>query len=540
MLIPNIYPVTCHTDHVGQGSTFVAIKGIKENGALYIATALEKGASTIVVDQTDCTEALEALCSQHSAQLVTTTDTRKELALRASAALDNPAGKLKIIGITGTKGKTSTTYIIEYILRDAGFKTALIGTIKNKILDNELASDRTTPSSDYLQMFFHACVQAGVQYVVMEVSSHALSLDRVHGVTFAAAGFTNLAAEHMDFYATLDDYFAAKALLLDMVAPNGPIVINTDNAWGLKACQLSAQKNVVGFSLGTVSENETTNKSVRGEEPSPSFMPFDRAQDRNSRHSQGSLLTTNDLGNGVSNHPDSLIITTPLYPCKQFTVQIIQNTLEGLKIVIRRHDEDAFHGTTLSTPKLFGQFNVYNIAMAYLVCSSLGLPTQVVREALSFFPGIPGRLQLHILKNGARAFVDYAHNPSSFNEVLSTLRVLSHHLIVVFGCGGDRDTTKRPVMGELAARYADKVIVTDDNPRSEPSEKIINEILGGIPESRRSIVITQADRRKAIKNACQLSNKDSVIAILGKGHEHYYIANGKTMFFDDFEEIRTF
>jgi UDP-N-acetylmuramyl-tripeptide synthetase len=189
---------------------------------------------------------------------------------------------------------------------------------------------------------------------------------------------------------------------------------------------------------------------------------------------------------------------------------------------------------------MFGLFNAYNITMAFLICKSLGLPELVIKESLSFFVGVPGRLQIHILKNGARAFVDYAHNPSSFQEVLKTLRNMSNHLIVVFGCGGDRDTTKRPVMGQLAAQYADKVIVTDDNPRSEPHEKIAQEIIAGIPEERRSMVICQLDRRKAIGNAVQLSDKDSVIAILGKGHEQYFITNGKTIYFDDLEEIRRY
>ncbi|MFA6527611.1 MAG: UDP-N-acetylmuramoyl-L-alanyl-D-glutamate--2,6-diaminopimelate ligase [Candidatus Babeliales bacterium] len=487
MLIPQIYPVTCHTDHVGQGSTFVAIKGFKNDGTTYISTALSKGATTIVVDRNDITDTLQNECARYEATLVTVEDTRKELALRSAQALGNPASKLKIIGITGTKGKTTTTYIIEYILRSAGFKTALMGTIKNKILDNEVTSEHTTPSSDYLHMFFQACVNAGVDYVVMEVSSHALSLDRVHGVMFAAVGFTNLAPEHMDFYATLEDYFAAKTKLFNHLAPGGAIIINGDDEWGQKACRQLANAgagNVITFNI-----------------------------------QQYKVIPTGS---------------------QQYVVDVLQNSLEGLRLVMRHPHEDMLHGIALHCSKVFGLFNAYNISMAFLLCTSLGIPDRVTKEALSFFQGVPGRLQLHTLKNGCRAFVDYAHNPSSFEAVLKTLRPMSKHLIVVFGCGGDRDTTKRPVMGQLAALYADNIIITDDNPRSEPHEIIAQEIIAGIPESQRLGVICQLDRHKAIKNAVHLADKNSVIAILGKGHEQYYIAHGQTLYFDDMEEIRQY
>lgn len=488
MLIPQIYPVTCHTDHVGTGSTFVAIKGFKNDGTAYITTALSKGATTIIIDQNDMTEALVDECSQHNATLILVEDTRKELALRSAQALGNPASKLKIIGITGTKGKTTTTYIIDHILKDAGFKTALLGTIKNKIVDDEVASDRTTPNSDYLHMFFHTCLQAGVQYVIMEVSSHALSLDRVYGIEFAAVGFTNLAPEHMDFYQTLEDYFDAKAKLFDHIAPDGAIIINGDDEWGQKAYKLlTNQKNSKNVTIFNVMHHEHT------------FM-------------------------GAT----------------QYITDVVQNSIDGLRLIIRKPNQDTFHGMTLHCSKVFGLFNAYNITLAFLLCKSLGLPELIIKETLSFFQGVPGRLQLHILKNGARAFVDYAHNPSSFQEILKTLRPMTKHLIVVFGCGGDRDTTKRPVMGRLAATYADKVIITDDNPRSECHEKIAQEIINGIPEIFSQKIICQLDRHKAIKNAVTLSDKDSIIAILGKGHEQYYIANDQTLYFDDMEEIRQY
>jgi len=510
MLIPRIYPVTCHTDHVGPGSVFVAIKGFKDDGSKYIQVALERGASTIVVQYDSITQELQKLCQEYNAELITVKNTRAALAELASAALDNPASKLKIIGVTGTKGKTTTTYIIEHILRKSGYKTALIGTIKNKILDQEVDSERTTPESDYLHMFFAECVNNNVDYVVMEVSSHALSLDRVHGITFHAAGFTNLAPEHMDFYKDLEDYFNAKIRLFSQVQPNAPLIINTDDTWGKRAHNYVLEK----------------------------------------RKDHKNIFTF-----GVSNSPDILDspVTNSMLP--GYTFEIKQNSLDGLRITIKdqltsynRHDNTSSsqaHPTNLThieihASKLFGEFNCYNLIMSVIMCKQLGISDVAIREALEYFQGVPGRLQLHTLKNGARAFIDYAHNPSSFEQVLKTLRNISEHLIIVFGCGGDRDTTKRPIMGALAAQFGDKVIVTDDNPRYENRETIIQDIIAGIPGDRQNIVICQPDRKKAIKMAATLADADSVIALLGKGHEAYYCINGQTLHFDDLEEIKQY
>lgn len=421
--LPKTYPVTCHTDHVGQGSTFVAINGFENDGTKYIDLAIKKGATKIIVE-----------------------NTRKALAELSSKALNNPAEKLKIIGITGTKGKTTTTYLIDHILKEAGFKTALLGTIKNKILDFEIQSERTTPQSDYLHMFFDQCVKQKVDFVVMEISSHALSLDRVHGIKFDTIGFTNLASEHLDFYKNMENYFAAKCKIFEHIKPNMPIVINSDDKWGQKVVK---KLNNNKFNL----------------------IPFSK---------------------------------------------------DDIKI---------------NCPTLFGEFNTYNIIMAFLICKNLNIPTNQILNAIKTFPGVPGRMQKHVLKNKSQAFVDYAHNPSSFKAALKSLKNLNSNLIVVFGCGGDRDKTKRPIMGSLAAQYAKKIIVTDDNPRFENNEQIIKEIINGIDKSKQKNVLCIPNRSLAIKKAVELSNENSIIAILGKGHENYYSVNGKTLYFDDFEEI---
>ncbi len=475
LLLPKHYPVTCHTDHVGTGSTFVAIKGLRDDGAGYITHALQKGATTIITEQTPEQANIERLCTTHNARLIIVPNARQALAEESSKQLGYPCQKLKIIGITGTKGKTTTTYLTEHILRSAGYKTAIISTIVNRILDEAESSTNTTPNSDYLQMFFAECIKRGVEYVVMEVSSHALDFYRVHGVTFAGIGFTNLAPEHMDFYATLNDYFASKARLFSHIKAEGIIVINTDNEWGIKAI--------------SIAEHYATNMHA----------------------------TTLSFGQ---------------QPTAKAPFAIQQTSFDGIAITL--------HNQTLHCPTLFGTYNCYNLTMATLLSLAANISLASIAAALKTFPGVPGRLQRHILKNGAHAFVDYAHNPSSFEQVLSTLRQHTTNLIVVFGCGGNKDTTKRPVMGKLAAAFADKVIVTDDNPRYENRQAIINEIIAGIPQEHVSKVITEPDRRKAIALAAALSQPGSIIALLGKGHETYYLIEGQTYHFDDFEEIRSF
>jgi UDP-N-acetylmuramoyl-L-alanyl-D-glutamate--2,6-diaminopimelate ligase len=487
MLVPTIYPVTCHTDHVGPGSTFVAIKGFRNDGTTYIQQALEKGATTIIIEQTAVTEEIEKLCRNIKAKLCIVADARKALAEYSSAALDHPWRKLTIIGITGTKGKTTTTYIVEHILRHAGHTTAVLGTIANKIGDQIEASSNTTPESDYLHMFFAECLKRGVTHIVMEVSSHALSLHRVHGIEFDSVSFTNLAPEHMDFYTGMDDYFAAKAHIFTQIKHHGTCVINTDDIWGKRAHILATEAAI-----------KTQARII----------------------SMGKLVPEQRLNNLPDNH---------------IPFMINKSSFAGLALSLCLPQP-----FELVCPTLFGIFNCYNLSMAALLCLNAGISSSLIIEALATFPGVPGRLQRHLLANGAYAFVDYAHNPSSFHEALNTLRPYTTDLIVIFGCGGNRDRTKRPVMGQIAATMGDKVIVTDDNPRFEDRHAIINEIVAGIPQDLQHKILIEPNRKSAIAQAAALSRKGSIIALLGKGHETYYSVCGKTLHFDDFEEIKNF
>jgi len=559
MLLPKIFPVTRHTNHVGPGSTFVAIKGFKEDSAMYVPVALEKGATTIVLDKTSHNQKLEELCKLSGADYVLVDNTRQALAKLSSEKLDHPSKKLQIIGITGTKGKSTTTYIIEHILRSAGKKTALIGGITNKILNQSLGpSSLTTPDSDYLHVFFDQCAKVGVEYVVMEVSSHALSLDRVFGIEFAAVGFTNLTSEHMDFYDTLYDYFAAKIKLFELVKPGGTIIVNTDDAWGQEAARFISQAhNLICF--GKESQESFNPLINSGQVPPSDFhhlchesslvIPGFDPGSMNVAEKMAGLLDPGSRS-GVTR-----LSSTSLHNRKStfFAFNIIRSSLEGLDLQFSNEltipvcqsflsviESDLKNSSETFQVPILGTFNAYNTSMATRICQNLGISNDIIKQALTTFPGVPGRLQKHVLKNGATAFVDFAHNSSGMQAVLKALRPHTDDLIVVFGCGGDRDTTKRPVMGSLAAQFADKIIITDDNPRTEDRNKIIADILIGIPENKRDCVTCQPDRKKAINTAVSLSSSRSIIAILGKGHETHYLINNKILHFDDFKEIKRF
>jgi UDP-N-acetylmuramoyl-L-alanyl-D-glutamate--2,6-diaminopimelate ligase len=494
MLIPKIYPVTSHTDHVGQGSTFVVIRGFKIDGATYIAQAINRGASAIVIEDKTLTPELEQLCSMHNIKLDVVCNARQELAKRAAQALGNPAAQLTMIGVTGTKGKSTTTYLVEHILRTAGLLTGLVGTIKNFIatydttlntpIIKEMQGTHTTPESDALQMFLAQAVQHQVSHVVLETSSHALSLNRVDGILFDVVGFTNLYHDHMDFYTSMEHYFTDKLKLFDQVKPGGSIVINTDNEWGLKALARAIQlPNVTVITCGQQSLIPDVN---------------------NHRHVQFSVLDSMSLS--IALEPDAPGVSRKIITCAA----------------------------------LIGDFNGYNLVMAWLIAFKMGIKPDIIQHALDLFSGVPGRMQLHRLKNGALGIVDYAHNAASMDAVLKLLRTMTKNLIVVFGCGGDRDPSRRPAMGAVAAQYADQIILTNDNPRSEDGITIIHNILAGIPASQHEIVSCQPDRSLAIQYAAELAQPEAIIAILGKGHENYYIVGDAVLYFDDYQEIQQF
>jgi len=467
-IMPRIFPVTCHTDFVGQGSCFVAIEGYADNGINYIRQAIKNGACTVVVHHDTLLDDELNVCIKEQAVFVDrVANTRKALAELSAQAAGFPAKKLKIIGITGTKGKTTTSFLLEHILHSAGYKTALISSAKNRICGNEFPAPLTTPQPDYLQQFLRLCVENDVDYVVMEVAAQALTLYRVEGVIFCGIIFTNFSHEHLEFYATLSDYFAAKSLIFSMAADEAPLLINADDEHGRKLLRYYESALSYGF--------DVTKKydGYRG----------------------------------------------------AFTIEPVST--------ISLHVNYKGVGINLVCPALFGAYNAYNVLASASMALQLHVQPSVIQNALQTFAGVPGRLQEHLLPNGARCFIDYAHNPESFQAVLSTLRVLTSQLIVIFGAGGGRDKQKRPIMGHIASAIADIVILTSDNPRLENPAVIVADIVAGISESLHHKIVQELDRKKAIEAAYVLSDNGSIIVLLGKGPDEYQIIGTTKHYFSE-------
>lgn len=469
--LPKVYPVTSHTDKVGPGTTFVAIPGTKDDGSRYIHSALEKGATKIVVQtNVELSAALLILIKKSGAQLLRVENCRKELALLIAQALDYPAKKLKIIGVTGTKGKTSTSYLIYHLLTQRGCKSALISTAEKFIDSTLVAMDLTTPLPEHLHIFFAMCVERGIEYVVMEVSAQSLSLHRVEGLEFEAGVFTNFSLEHLEFYKNMQEYLDAKILFLSMVKNPKNMFINFDDPSGQAIC-LQYQR-FSSYSL----------------------------DDKKSSYFGWVTLQSSSL-----------------------ELQIKEN--EYL-YTIKAH--------------LVGKFNAYNLFAASLVARSCGFSFDAIIDAFKKIRQIPGRMEQYPLKNDATCFIDYAHNPSSYEAVLSTLRQMTPHLIVVFGAGGARDKSKRPMMGAIVEKYCDFAIVTSDNPRNESAAAIADDIVVGFTGRQDFKFMRELNRTKAIELAYKLSKSGTVIAVLGKGRDEYQIVGHLTFPFKERAIIRPF
>ena len=467
--LPTHYPVTSHTDHIGPESTFVALAGTKHDGITFIPEALEKGATKIVVAHSAVIpEATLQLITKKNAELYRVDNPRRALAYLSAEAADWPARKLCILGITGTKGKTTTSFLLEHILKAAGYKTALLTTVRNSIADTIFPTDLTTRQPDYLHQFLDTCVKNDISIVVMEVAAQAGSLHRTDGIDFDGFIFTNFSQEHGEFYCTFEEYFDAKRALTSQLKPGRPLVLNGDD-------------ELVAY-----------------------------------------------LG---SHKPNALFFGHNEYQTAFVSAEKGTNVVAGIsgKLLF---DKTAY---SFKAPALAGEFNRYNIMAAAALAYMIGLEPELICSALESFKGVPGRMEKYALPNKATAFIDYAHNPSSFEAILSTLSALTKDLIVVFGCGGDRDSAKRPVMGALAKKYAQAVILTSDNPRSEDPQDITAEILVGISQENRNNVFIELDRKKAIEKAYALSKPNSIIALLGKGPDEYQIVKGAKTYFSERE-----
>ncbi len=458
--LPSIWRVACHTDNVGPGSTFVAIKGDTFDGINFLSMAIKKGAKRIVVDDgARLPQKVVSFINERNVLLSRVSDTRLALAQLSAEAYNHPANKLKLTAITGTKGKTTTAYIAHHMLQQAGLRVALLTSVENKIGQSSFKAPLTTAQPDYLHMFFDVCVQQNITHVVMEVAAQALSLHRVYGLQFDVAAFTNFAHEHMEFYASMNAYYDAKCLLLNHLKPQAPLIINADD----KALKNIDYEHIQPIALGDVDAMQVTPK----------------------------IMCT-------------LILDRQTH-------------------VVR-------------APYLMGVFNLYNILCAIHIVRLCSISMKVI-ESLATFKGVPGRMQKHVLPNGASCFIDYAHTPDSYQHVLSLLRSLTDHLIVVFGCGGLRDKVKRPLMGNVAAHFADIVILANDNPRTESPDEIINDIKQGIKEEEMHKIMVVLNRDEAIKKAYACSRKDAIIAILGKGPDAYQIIGATRHDFSDTQVV---
>ncbi len=457
---------------VGFGNVFVAIKGRTTDGHRYITAAVTQGAKVVVVE--DDTAMPDSFFMHTGVVKIVVPDTRKALAQMAANYFDHPSRKLRLIGVTGTNGKTSTTYLVKSILEAHGERTGLIGTIEYRIGEEVLPATHTTPESLELHRLLAHMVERGCSAVAMEVSSHALALQRVHGINFRAAIFTNLTQDHLDFHGTMEEYFRAKKMLFDGLSSDATAITHVDDPRGMA---------IVADTKGHVLTYGTTPAAdVRASDASISLA--------------GSQFT-------VTYQQQAHVVHTPL----------------------------------------IGRFNVQNALAAYAVGVALGIDREQIAAGLGRVTAVPGRFQHIVSPDGWIAVVDYAHTPDALTNCLRTIHDIMNtgrrgHIITVFGCGGDRDKGKRPLMGRVATELSDITVITSDNPRSEDPEAIVREIQAGCLADK--TVYTEVDRRKAIAFALGLARTGDVVLIAGKGHETYQIIGNKRVHFDDREEVESF
>ena len=452
---------------VAPGSLFVALRGANSDGHRHLAQAVERGAAALLVEDMPVHLPGTVACAQVD-------DTRRALAQVAAFFFRQPSLKLKVAGITGTNGKTTTTFLLKHICERSMLRCGLIGTVRYEVGNEVRPSAHTTPESSDLQALLSQMRQDTCKAVVMEVSSHALQQGRVEQTEFDAAVFTNLTQDHLDFHGDLQTYFDAKASLFTSHLPaqskkKGVAVINVDDRYGQELLA-RLPKDIKVITYGVSSRADFRASSLKVEAAGTSYQ--------------------------LDAQEKSFLVRVPL----------------------------------------IGKFNVYNSLAALAAASALGVQLRAAVLALATAPAVPGRLQLVPAKRSYQVYVDYAHTDDALHNVLRTLRELNpHRLIVVFGCGGDRDRAKRPLMAKAAEQWADYSIVTSDNPRREQPEAIVADIKKGFQKLSYEIVV---DRKQAIEKAVSLAQAKDIIVIAGKGHEAYQQFADKTVPFDDVQIAR--
>jgi len=467
--VPNgeLSGISCDSRRIGRGTLFVGLPGTQVDGGCFWPQALQAGAVAAVIS-----EAAAALQppGPGDAVLVAPEPLTRWAGELAAAFWSQPSRRLALIGVTGTNGKTTTTYLIEHLAVSSGRPSALFGTLVNRWPGHSVTAQHTTAFADLLQAQLAKAVEAGAQIGAMEVSSHALDQQRVAGCHFSGAVFTNLTQDHLDYHLSMQAYFEAKARLFAEPLLAGGAVVNSDDPWG---AQLASR-----------------------------------------------------LGNGCwrSSLED---------PSAELFIRELQLGAGGVSGVLQTPaGEGAFHSP------LVGRFNLMNLLQAVGVLVQQGVPLPLLLEGLASFRGVPGRMERVVVGDGCgdpAVLVDYAHTPDGLANALAACRPFTAgRLICVFGCGGDRDRSKRPQMGAIAAQLADRVVVTSDNPRTEDPLSILNDVVAGI--SAGTDLVVEADRARAIALGIAAAEPCDLVLIAGKGHEDYQILGTTKIHFDDREE----
>jgi len=452
--------VTHDSRLVRSGWVFVALRGLKADGVEFAAQAIDAGAAAVVAER--------APAPPSSVPWIVVTDARLALAWLAAEFFAHPSREMRVVGITGTNGKTTTSYLVRAIYEAAGIQCGVMGTVMYGIGDREVAATRTTPEAPELQGLMRQMADAGCGACVMEVSSHALALRRADAIEFAAGVFTNLTRDHLDFHSNMEEYFAAKRRLFEMLQPGAPAAVNIDDPRG--AALVEATERPVTYAVNGAAD--------------------------------------------VTPGPLSV-------------------SLDGLEFTARTPQGDIHVQSAL-----VGRPNVYNILAAVTATAALNVPRGAIERGVAALKAVPGRFErVSSPGDDVTVIVDYAHTDDALRNLLETARPLARQrLVTVFGAGGDRDRTKRPLMGMVAARLSDVVVITSDNPRTEDPQRIIDEInLGAQQETRQrgADVLTIADRREAIVYAVTHASAGDLVLLAGKGHEKYQDIGGRLLPFDD-------
>lgn len=446
--------VTSNSREVKEGYAFICIRGSKFDGHTFAKDALEKGAAVII-----CEEDLKI------ENQIVVSNTHLAYSQICANWFHNPAKDLKLLGVTGTNGKTSITYMLKSILEFCGYKTGIIGTIQNMIGDEVIPSKNTTPDAYELNSLLSTMKSKGCQYAIMEVSSHALDQYRVCNLPFEVAMFTNLTQDHLDYHLTMENYLEAKKKLFKMCKT---AVVNLDDKY--------AEDLLEGINCKKVTYSTGNNSTYSA--------------------------------NGIKYNPTSVEY--------EF---VSDDIIKHIKV------------------NTGGKFTVYNSLCALACAVEIGIPITKAAKAIESLSGVKGRAEVVPTGRDFTVVIDYAHTPDGLKNILKTFRECKkNRLIVLFGCGGDRDKTKRPLMGEVAVGYADYVIVTSDNPRTENPTEIINDILVGMKGVATPYEVIE-NRVEAIKFAISIAQKDDIIVLAGKGHETYQILGTKTIHLDEREVV---